>query len=71
MSFAAEPYQSKSKYNVYKSRFIMPEFGPAFPGLASDRKLTDAELERHSVEVSELAKAAGGIGCLTGVMERN
>ena len=49
----------------------MPEFGFAFSGLASDRKLTDAELERHSVEVSELAKAAGGIGCLTGVMERN
>lgn len=49
----------------------MPEFGSAFSGLTSDRKLTDAELECHSVEVFELAKAAGGIGCLTGVMERN
>ncbi len=34
------------KYKVYEFRFTMPEFGSAFSGLASDRKLTDAELIR-------------------------
>jgi N-dimethylarginine dimethylaminohydrolase len=37
---------------------------------ATQAFLQEADVTCHTVEIDELAKAAGGIGCLTGILER-
>jgi len=46
-------------------RVLMPAGSPV-----SQRFLTEAGVECLPVAVDELVKAAGGIGCLTGILER-
>ena len=46
-------------------KILMPSGSPATEGA-----LNDAGISTLTVEVDEIAKAAGGIGCLSGILAR-
>jgi N-dimethylarginine dimethylaminohydrolase len=48
-----------------RNKILMPKEAPNTLHL-----LEDHSIDCHAVEISELTKAAGGIGCITGVLER-